>query len=99
MTSHDVRDLDFQVSPVITTVPVNGTQTEVVIGAGKSGKVVAFRADTGKRLWTLNVGKHKNDIGPLPKTPTTVCPGALGGVETPMALNAGLVYVPWVDLA
>ena len=98
VTAHDVRDLDFQVSPVITTVPVSGTQTEVVIGAGKSGKVVAFRADTGKRLWTLNVGKHKNDIGPLPKTATTVCPGALGGVETPMALNAGLVYVPWVDL-
>jgi alcohol dehydrogenase (cytochrome c) len=94
VTSHDLRDLDFQVSPVITTIG----GTEAVIGAGKSGKVVAFRADTGKRLWTLNVGLHKNDTGPLTKKPETVCPGALGGVETPMALNAGLVYVPWVDL-
>jgi alcohol dehydrogenase (cytochrome c) len=98
VTSHDLRDLDFQVSPIITKENVGGTQTEVVIGAGKSGKVVAFRADNGKRLWTLNVGKHQNDTGPLPKKGVTVCPGALGGVETPMALNAGLVYVPWVDL-
>lgn len=98
VTSHDLRDLDFQVSPIVTTVNVGGTQTEAVIGAGKSGKVVAFRADNGKRLWTLNVGLHKNDLGPLPKKPVTVCPGALGGVETPMALNAGLLYVPWVDL-
>lgn len=94
VTAHDLRDLDFQVSPVITTIG----GTEAVIGAGKSGKVIAFRADDGKRLWTLNVGLHKNDIGPLPKKAVTVCPGALGGVETPMALDAGLVYVPWVDL-
>jgi outer membrane protein assembly factor BamB len=98
VTAHDLRDLDFQVSPIVTTENVGGTQTEVVIGAGKSGKVVAFRADDGKRLWTLNVGKHQNDVGPLPKKAITVCPGALGGVETPMALNAGLLYVPWVDL-
>jgi outer membrane protein assembly factor BamB len=95
VTSHDLRDYDFQVSPVIATI--NGT--EAVIGAGKAGKVIAFRADNGKRLWTLSVGKHNaNQYGPLPKTPVTVCPGYLGGVETPMALNAGLLYVPWVDL-
>lgn len=95
VTSHDLRDYDFQISPIITTI--NGA--EAVIGAGKSGKVVAFQADNGKRLWTLDVGKHnKYQYGPLPKTPVTVCPGYLGGVETPMALNAGLLYVPWVDL-
>ena len=98
VTPHDLRDLDFQVAPVITTLPIGGKQTEVVIGAGKSGKVIAFEADNGKRIWTLNVGLHKNDIGPLTKTPELVCPGALGGVETPMALNGGLLYVPWVDL-
>jgi outer membrane protein assembly factor BamB len=98
VTAHDLRDLDFQVSPVIANIAVGGTQTEVVIGAGKSGKVIAFRADNGKRIWTLSIGKHQNDIGPLPKKAVSVCPGALGGVETPMALNAGLVYVPWVDL-
>ncbi len=98
VTAHDLRDLDFQVAPIVTNETINGTQTEVVIGAGKSGKVIAFRADDGKRIWTLSVGKHLNDTGSLPKTPIAVCPGALGGVETPMALNAGLVFVPWVDL-
>jgi outer membrane protein assembly factor BamB len=98
VTSHDLRDLDFQVAPIVTTLDVGGTSTEVVIGAGKSGKVIAFRADNGKRLWTLDIGRHQNDTGPLPKKAVLVCPGALGGVETPMALNAGLVYVPWVDL-
>jgi uncharacterized cupredoxin-like copper-binding protein len=78
---------------------INGTQTETVIGAGKSGKVVAFRADNGKRLWTRNVGVHKFDSGPFPLK-KAVCyePGFLGGVETPMAASGNLVYVPFVNL-
>jgi len=98
VTSHDVRDYDFQASPIVSTQSINGTQTEIVIGAGKSGKVVAFRADNGQRLWTLNVGKHQNDIGLLPKKPVLVCPGPLGGVETPMAQDSKALYVPWVDM-
>src|SRR2546430_6079449 len=53
-------------------ISIDGTQTETVIGAGKSGKVVAFRADNGKRLWTRNVGIHKFDSGPFPLK-KTVC--------------------------
>jgi alcohol dehydrogenase (cytochrome c) len=95
VTPHDLRDYDFQIAPIITTI--NGT--EAVIGAGKSGKVVAFRADNGKRLWTLNVGVHQNDSGPqLAKKARAYCPGALGGVETPMASSGGTVFAPWVDL-
>jgi len=106
ITPHDIRDYDFQDSPIITTERVDGVQTEVVIGAGKSGKVVAFRADDGQRLWTLNIGKHNRyQYGPLPvqsgivpAKPVTFCPGSLGGVLTPMAENAGTLYVPWIDL-
>ena len=99
VSPHDLRDYDFQIAPIITTLNVGGTQTEAVIGAGKSGKVIAFRADNGKRLWTRNVGLHSNDSGPLPaKKAVAYCPGALGGVETPMALAGGTVFVPWVDL-
>jgi hypothetical protein len=29
-----------------------------VIGAGKSGQVIAFRAADGRRLWTLAIGRH-----------------------------------------
>ena len=99
VTPHDFRDYDFQVAPIVSTQTINGTKTEIVIGAGKSGKVVAFRADNGKRLWTRNVGIHKYDSGPFPLN-KQVCyyPGILGGVETPMAASGNLVYVPWVDL-
>jgi glucose dehydrogenase/plastocyanin len=99
VTPHDFRDYDFQVAPIVRSQTINGAQTETVIGAGKSGKVVAFRADNGKRLWTRNVGIHKFDNGPFPLK-KAVCyePGFLGGVETPMAASGNLVFVPWVDL-
>jgi alcohol dehydrogenase (cytochrome c) len=99
VTPHDFRDYDFQVAPIVRSQTIDGTQTETVIGAGKSGKVVAFRADNGKRLWTRNVGIHKFDSGPFPLK-KAVCyePGFLGGVETPMAASGNLVFVPWVDL-
>ncbi len=99
ITAHDVRDYDFQDSPIITTQKIAGNNTEIVIGAGKSGKVVAFRAGNGKRLWTLNVGKHNAyQYGPLPAKPVTYCPGSGGGVETPMAESGKVLYVPWMDL-
>jgi alcohol dehydrogenase (cytochrome c) len=99
VTPHDIRDYDFEASPIITTQDINGVQTEVVIGAGKSGKVIAFSAATGTRLWTLNIGKHNaNQYGPLPAKPVTFCPGPLGGVETPMAETGSTLYVPFVNL-
>lgn len=94
---HDLRDYDFQNPPIVSYAKVAGVRTEVVVGSGKNGDVIAFRADNGKRLWTVSVGKHQNDSGPLSATPVTVYPGILGGVLTPMALSGGLVFVPWVD--
>jgi len=99
VTPHDVRDFDFQDSPIVATQKVDGTRTEVVIGAGKSGKVVAFRASDGQRLWLLNIGKHNAaEYGALPAKPVLECPGSFGGVLAPIAYSAGVVYVPWTDL-
>jgi outer membrane protein assembly factor BamB len=99
VTSHDLRDYDFQDSPIIVTVKIHGVATEAVIGAGKSGLVVAFRAADGKRLWTLPIGKHNShQFGPLPTKPVVYCPGSLGGVLTPMAEASGVLYVPWLDV-
>jgi alcohol dehydrogenase (cytochrome c) len=99
VTPHDLRDYDFQDSPIITTQRVDGVKTEIVIGAGKSGKVIGFRADDGKRLWTLNIGMHNsNEYGPFPSKPVLFCPGSLGGVLTPMAETGDTLYVPWIDL-
>jgi alcohol dehydrogenase (cytochrome c) len=95
---HDVRDYDLMIPTIITTLPVQGVQTEVALVAGKMGKVYAYRADDGKHLWTRSVGKHQNDTGPLPKKVVAIFPGDLGGVETPMALAANRLFVPWLNL-
>ena len=99
ITKHDVRDHDFQDSPILVTVKVRGRRTEAVIGAGKSGFVIAFRASDGRRLWTLPIGRHNRyQSGPLPAKPVLYCPGSLGGVLTPMAESRGVLFVPWLDL-
>ena len=86
VTKHDVRDYDFEASPIVVG--------RSVFGAGKAGRVVAWDRITGKRLWSHAVGTHLHDLGPLPRTPTTVCPGLWGGVLTPMAYAAGRLFVP-----
>src|SRR3954447_25249138 len=63
------------------------------------GAVFAYRATDGKHLWTRSVGKHQNAPGPLPRKPTTIFPGDYGGVETPMALAANRLFVPWNDFS
>jgi alcohol dehydrogenase (cytochrome c) len=90
VTPHDVRDHDFQLSPILTA--------RNVVGAGKGGRVVAWDRSSHERLWETRVGVHRNDTGPLPRRPVSVCPGLLGGVETPMAFAGGRVFVPVVDL-
>jgi len=71
---------------------------QLVIGAGKMGKVFAWNASTGAPAWQRSVGKHLNDIGLLPKKQVTICPGDFGGVETPMAQANGTLFVPWLNL-
>ena len=94
VTPHDVRDYDFEVTPILATVEGE----ELVLGAGKAGRVIAWDRETRRRRWTTAVGLHRNDLGPLPQRRVTVCPGLLGGVETPMAYADGRVFVPVVDL-
>jgi outer membrane protein assembly factor BamB len=90
VTPHDIRDHDFQATPVVAG--------ELVIGAGKGGRVIAWDRDGRSRRWTATVGFHRNDVGPLPRRRVVVCPGLLGGVETPLAYADGRVFVPVVDL-
>ena len=94
VTPHDVRDYDFQATPILARVG----GADVVLGAGKAGRVISWDRRTQQRVWTAAVGLHLNDLGPLPARRVTVCPGLLGGVETPMAYAAGRLFVPVVDL-
>jgi outer membrane protein assembly factor BamB len=90
VTPHDVRDHDFQLPPILGST--------AVFGSGKSGVVIAWNRATHRRIWQTKVGIHLNDAGPLPLHRVPVCPGLLGGVETPMAFAAGRLFVPVVDL-
>ena len=98
MTSHDVRDYDFQLPPVLARAEVAGKQRDVVFGGGKAGIVIAWDRTTHRRLWQSRVGLHLNDAGPLGPRTVRICPGFFGGIETPMAYAAGTLYVPVVNL-
>jgi outer membrane protein assembly factor BamB len=90
VTPHDVRDYDFTIPPIVAG--------NTVFGAGKSGRVIAWDRRSHARLWETEVGVHRNDRGPLPVERVAVCPGLLGGVETPMAYADGTLFVPVVNL-
>jgi outer membrane protein assembly factor BamB len=94
VTRHDVRDYDFQASPILATL--GGRR--LVFGAGKAGRVLAWDRATHARVWSRAVGTHLHDLGPLPARPALVCPGLLGGVLTPMAYARGTLFVPVVEL-
>jgi glucose dehydrogenase len=97
---HDLFDLDFQIPPILTTIDNNGRERDILIGAGKTGSVIAFDRDTGERVWSTEVGMHENDhLTSVPEgQEVRVFPGNLGGVETPMAMADGVVFVPIVNL-
>ncbi|MGH2551521.1 MAG: PQQ-binding-like beta-propeller repeat protein, partial [Thermomicrobiales bacterium] len=93
---HDILDHDNQLSPVLATVSINGTDTDIAISSGKHGLVVAADASTGKELWRTPVGQHQNDdLTELPlDSYVQVLPGILGGVESPLAYADGVVFAP-----
>ncbi len=98
---HDLFNLDFQVSPMLATVNIGGSEQPIVIGSGKLGAVYGFDRDTGETLWSTPIGLHQNDeLSELPVDGSTtwVAPGAWGGVETPMAYADGVVYALTANL-
>jgi outer membrane protein assembly factor BamB len=99
-TPHALADWDFQNPPIL----VSAGGRELVVGAGKSGWVVALDAKSGKPVWKVAVGKHNghDEDGVLAmrgeysklKTPETIYPGSLGGVIAPMSTDGKSVFVP-----
>lgn len=96
---HDLFDYDFQISPILASVQLNGTSRNFVFGAGKMGKVYAFDRKTGQTVWESSVGTHLNDtLKALPPGMTAVSPGSLGGVASVMAYADGILFVPVLNM-
>ncbi len=97
---HDLTDMDFQNSPILATVTIDGTPTPLAIGSGKAGEVIAAHAETGEVIWNTLVGEHtewsKGVDLPLDE-PVSVAPGAFGGVLTPPAFANDTVFVPVIN--
>lgn len=99
---HDVYDWDFQDPPLL----IDAGAKELVVGAGKSGEVVALDANSGKPVWKRPVGTHNGHDddnlyalqGDYSKIKAgEVFPGVLGGVIAPMATDGKTIFVPVVN--
>ncbi len=101
--AHDQLDHDFQLTPMLADVDIDGETRRLAIGGGKTGTVIAADRDSGAVIWEASVGEH-NAYGdgaemPAPSaTPVTVAPGFFGGVLTPMAFAQETVFVPVINL-
>jgi glucose dehydrogenase/mono/diheme cytochrome c family protein len=105
---NDSYDWDMQLSPIyVEGGGKNGG--DMILDSGKMGVVYGMDAETGKLIFETPVGSHNghDEDGKLklehkykpPKGPFYVLPGSLGGVETNMAYDEGVVYAPGVNLA
>jgi outer membrane protein assembly factor BamB len=101
---HDIYDWDLQ-GPVILD-RVDGRL--LAITTGKMGFVFAFDAASGRLRWQRPVGLHNGHDddnllalrGKAPfSRPTKILPGWWGGVETQMASDGRVLYVPVNELA
>ena len=102
---HDIRDYDLETPPILATFTIGGKPRDVVISGGKMGTVYVVDRHTGRLIWKRNVGIHNkwgNPARPFPTKksgfPVNMYPGNLGGIETPMSLSHGTIYVPVVNL-
>jgi outer membrane protein assembly factor BamB/cytochrome c553 len=102
---HDVYDWDLQLPPILT----KDGDRDLVLVSGKLGYIFAIDASDGSVVWKKSVGNHnghdhdnelalKGESDQMPKLPVTVLPGALGGVETQMAVADGVVYAAIVNI-
>jgi outer membrane protein assembly factor BamB len=101
VTGHNFFDHDNQLSPILATVSMDGTDTPVVFSSGKHGYIVAADPETGEELWRTAVGTHNEneslqELGP--DESVEILPGMLGGLLTPFALADGRIFAPVMNL-
>ena len=98
---HDLFDHDNQLTPVLATVNVDGTDYPLVFTAGKHGFVVAAHQETGHVFWRTPVGEHNaneflQELGANEEI--ELLPGFIGGVETSIAYSDGRIFAPVLNI-
>ncbi len=98
LVPHDVHDWDINNNPILETVNGKG----VVLGGGKAGIAFALDEQTGHLLWKTPVGVHNGhdddglNLMTGKATPSSIAgkvyPGALGGIESPMASDGKTLF-------
>jgi outer membrane protein assembly factor BamB len=96
---HDLFDHDFQLTPVLATVQIDGKPADQAVGSGKVGSVIAVERASGRIVWQTEIGRHENDdLRAIPAGETVdVYPGGWGVAEAPMAYAEGRIFVPILE--
>ena len=94
----EVWDLDWSFERILTTLPIDGKPTKVVIASSKTGLFDTLDATTGRYLFSLDAGvqnlvesidpktgdkKIAAKFAPQPNVEMLICPSALGGRDWP----------------
>ena len=90
---HDLFDRDSMLTQIVE-LPDGG---QVVVNTGKHGRILGFDPETHEVLFDTEVGMHDNDDLTEIDGPTTVLPGPVGGVETPIAAADGVIFASVVN--
>jgi glucose dehydrogenase len=61
--SHDLRDWDLHLGPILADFTIDGKKTPVVVLSGKLGTVYVVNRDTHELIWKKDVGKHTPEAG------------------------------------
>jgi outer membrane protein assembly factor BamB len=67
---------------------------EIVVGAGRAGRIMALERRSGEMIWQIQVGRQQNIyLEALPADRTIqIFPGLYGGIVSPMAFADGTIY-------
>ena len=90
VTKHDVRDYDFEASPIVVGRP------RLRRGQGGARRRVGPRQRQAA-LVAARSGRTCTTSARCPRNRRLVCPGLWGGVLTPMAYADGRLFVPVVE--
>ena len=70
--SHDLRDWDLHLGPILADFTIDGKETPVVVLSGKLGTVYVVNRDTHELIWKKDVGKHTPEAGAADGDGTTL---------------------------